>query len=1129
MTTVERSAGNAPRSAGTRKVAPRAAAGIDAVTVDAVALADAYVNSLPSLDGAILVVTQPPEVEARIRDLQAKLASLGISDVTAEGRLILGGSVEVTAGMRRGVAIAGHVDTSVELDLDTLPELFSYTLAGRATPTASSLDVVVSGGALQTIAMGNTVRRVGRRTNRAESMRVASAAASTTSTPAPIHLASTTPRLSTGRTLVMMPTTVLDIDEAIWVADDIQLQDGAEIVIAPSVKYLTIIAKKITVGSGVTITWTSTPAPSRGTADVGSYGLSYPPYTSSSESAFNSPNGGDGGDGENGDQGYAGDDAPTLEIWGLEVTELPAINLQGGKGGTGQRGGDGGDGGDGAKGLQSHSMAGWCDRSVGFGGDGGDGGEGGDGGLGGRGGAGGDLKLYLIDASHEAVLAAGLFDNRAGGPGGDGGDPGDGGSNGVGGQEGEPEGTFCHPKPERAGADGADGPDGDDGDTGPQGALGFLTAVVITANEFLAKWTAPQIRSVSPWQAHVGDVVTIDGANFTVDADVRFGTTTGTTTYIADTVLQAEVPDLGTGWVDVVVDIPAGQSSNPGSLQVIPSLGGVTPNPAALGTTITVTGAGFDPDCHVLFQGVELDPTAVATDGAWVIVTLPKPSGPFEDFGGVEPILVRNPDGIATEPIDLVLRHQLSTGFDVAQKGYAFLNQLPLAGLADMGTFEETYGTADVVSNFLLEPVLTGAWYLFYRSFFNKTKPGYSSGFSTTAADEYWSGNPDLFNDHTAISEVERLLTVAQGHILSREMLAKLAGQALAGTGRAETSLNEVEFWFREQIGMTADARRRSAPIMQLIPAGTITTSGFITNLSSSHGLLPIRVEWPEDGETWERRIIVYDNAGTAVGLEEQLVFTRDSTGLGFVLTGDTGGKNTANGWTLTQASLQENWLSDVSMPSDYMFMLSPATVVVEDAEGHKFGVQGKKAWADLPGAMPAIGVPNLYLLPLDQDLTFSVTGTGTGTYTLGIVSGSLGRSVTLVDVPVSSATRDTVRIADSLREIVVESADAEKDVTLHYGVAGVGQARALKVGRARVGRHSKLVLQSSGDLSSFDLQAKGVDQNVPIELVTANRETLQRHTFDTAAVTVGEPTHFDVTDWANLGPSSLGTGSEPA
>jgi hypothetical protein len=294
-----------------------------------------------------------------------------------------------------------------------------------------------------------------------------------------------------------------------------------------------------------------------------------------------------------------------------------------------------------------------------------------------------------------------------------------------------------------------------------------------------------------------------------------------------------------------------------------------------------------------------------------------------------------------------------------------------------------------------------------------------------------------------------------------------------------------------------------------------------------SHGLLPIRVEWPVDGETWEKRIVVYDNAGT-VGVEEQVIFTRDSTGLGFVVTtASSAGKTTVNGWTLTQASLQENWLSDVSMPSDYMFMLSPATVVVEDAEGRKFGVRGKQTWADLPDAMPAIGAPNLYLLPLDRDLTFSVSGTGTGTYTLGIVSSSLGRSVTLADVPVTPKTRDVVRIANGLREVVVESADAGKDVTLHYGVGGVRQARALKIQRARVGRRSAFTLRSSDDLSNFELQSGRPAQQVAIGLTAADARELRRHTFDRVALAAAQPTTFDVADWADLGPASLHTNNE--
>lgn len=187
----------------------------------------------------------------------------------------------------------------------------------------------------------------------------------------------------------MMSSPVLLVDEALMVGDELQFQDGTELIIANHVKYLTIIAQRITVGSDVTISWVPAPAPARGAADAGTNGTNHQRSTETSVSAYHSPSGGDGGSGDPGDPGYPGDDAPTLEVWGLDVTSLPAIELQGAQGGAGQRGGDGGDGGDGAMGLRSHSMVWGCDRSVGFGGDGGDGGDGGKGGAGGTGGRGG--------------------------------------------------------------------------------------------------------------------------------------------------------------------------------------------------------------------------------------------------------------------------------------------------------------------------------------------------------------------------------------------------------------------------------------------------------------------------------------------------------------------------------------------------------------------------------------------------------------------------------------------------------------------------------------------------------------------------------------------------------------------
>ena len=51
-------------------------------------LLDAYVAASPLLDGALTVLTDRSAVEARARDLRAKLAGLGVTDVSAEGERV---------------------------------------------------------------------------------------------------------------------------------------------------------------------------------------------------------------------------------------------------------------------------------------------------------------------------------------------------------------------------------------------------------------------------------------------------------------------------------------------------------------------------------------------------------------------------------------------------------------------------------------------------------------------------------------------------------------------------------------------------------------------------------------------------------------------------------------------------------------------------------------------------------------------------------------------------------------------------------------------------------------------------------------------------------------------------------
>jgi hypothetical protein len=58
-------------------------------------------------------------------------------------------------------------------------------------------------------------------------------------------------------------------------------------------------------------------------------------------------------------------------------------------------------------------------------------------------------------------------------------------------------------------------------------------------------------------------------------------------------------------------------------------------------------------------------------------------------------------------------------------------------------------------------------------------------------------------------------------------------------------------------------------------------------------------------------------------------------------------------------------------------------------------------------GALAPVDAPRFYLLPLDEDITRTIHGTGEGTYTFVAVAGSLRRSVALMDAPVTHETVD--------------------------------------------------------------------------------------------------------------------------
>jgi hypothetical protein len=87
---------------------------------------------------AITVITAQSQIDSRAAQLQAKLTALGIDDVSEEGKLILGGAVAITPGLRKGVGMSGTViATSDPIDLAAVPEMFDYTRAGRLASTGT--------------------------------------------------------------------------------------------------------------------------------------------------------------------------------------------------------------------------------------------------------------------------------------------------------------------------------------------------------------------------------------------------------------------------------------------------------------------------------------------------------------------------------------------------------------------------------------------------------------------------------------------------------------------------------------------------------------------------------------------------------------------------------------------------------------------------------------------------------------------------------------------------------------------------------------------------------------------------------------------------------------------------------
>jgi len=462
------------------------------------------------------------------------------------------------------------------------------------------------------------------------------------------------------------------LDTAYWVASEVHLTRGTNIILKYPHRYLVILAEKLIVEDDVSFSWER---PGRATPPQISPAPATPPAAPTSTTLVGIP-GTHGTPGLTGRRGLDGAPAPELEVWVLEMTGRPRFDLRGQDGTQGGQGQNGGSGGRGGKGKPAVlDWAGFCKAGAGAGGDGGNGGAAGNGGMGGR------LSLYAPLPVVQEFMRNGFDIQTYGGGKGAGGLAGIPGPGGAGGDVGDSKSSSCGPGPRRAGQPGSQGAPGYQGPDGIAGSaqsnpVRFLD---IDPEDFTLKMLEPAIMHISPLYVAVGDKVEIVGQRFTRTDKVLIEGIETVTTVVSDTLLQFTVPPLSGGSRTIQIRQQDSTLSNPASIYVMPRIteigqeGMEEREPDTLfrvkpGKKVMLTGSGFAEGTLVLVDDQEM-PDVRLIGSTQIEFTMVRPSSAESNASGERVTLkVRLADGTLSNsfPLELDTYHMLVIGDSVS-------------------------------------------------------------------------------------------------------------------------------------------------------------------------------------------------------------------------------------------------------------------------------------------------------------------------------------------------------------------------------------------------------------------------------------------------------------------------------
>jgi hypothetical protein len=894
--------------------------------------------------------------------------------------------------------------------------------------------------------------------------------------------------------------TTVPIDSAVVIAGTLDLTEQ-QLVVEPNVSTLYIIAETVICGNNAAITWRrpggSTPARADN-PDLN--GRSFPGIQTKQDSR----DGLDGGAGQPGGPGVGGAtgrNAPHLEMWVKNMTGLPNLDFNGEDGivgGRGQRGGSGGLGGSGSGGKRLWFFGWHCVSDPGDGGDGGNGGRGGDGGRGGNGGNAGSISIGVLTGTLASTVANKSFKiKNQGGHKANGGAGGPGGAGGGGGRSGN--GETC-----TSAKNGHPGAQGQPGAPGPAGS-GDGSDALVTFFEFTeAAWddlmTRPWITQITPTEAFPGDKLTVRGSRFTAADRVVIGSVSLTPTVNPDESISVNIPiDTSGGEQVVLVRRNDGTESNRVNLGVKPLLDAL-PGAIVQGTQVTLKGHAFRPSASVLFNGATIPTSNLTTTQLTFAVPGTGGSG---SAGGTVSVQVRNPDGRVSNLRTGTQPRILEVPFRYGQHNLSFPNFTD--GLPDWGTYEDTFGAAEVWHELLDpifgHPVLTAAYFAFYVYFLKgKANGGLATGFCTSlaslVADRFWLGNTD--SPSITKASVQKMLTGVHGKLLSRQSLLTFHDQGREGIDRVEKTYREIEATFLR------GTDRQNQPLLFFIPSGDIWDSGYFDKLSSSHCVMPFRFVYPDgrpapqltaDGSSTISdpdgvELFVWDcNNPTSDNCKLRFRRTNGKIGFDFFSNSNTAEFKSEDGITLGMMRHGDYMLADHDLPfsgpfglTSFIidFLLSPADLQVVDNNGKRAGNFGGQLLSEIPDSHPCYLMKGMYLLPASTALSRTIVGTGAGTYDYHSITPD-GASIVLQGVATQPGHQDVVAISADASQVRFTPA-ANKSFNLSIARIVNGQARALSVEGVGGGPGNDVDITVTPELNLVRVGNRGVARNLTVK-----------------------------------------------